>query len=63
MLKLDRKIYIPEKSITRVISNYHDDLVNRYLGVIKTIELIKRYYTSLRLRKYIEAYIKEYIIY
>ena len=63
MLKLDGKVYIPEKSITRVINDYYNNLISGYLGVTKTIELIRRYYTLPRLRKYIEAYIKEYVIY
>ena len=40
MLKLNGKVYIPEKSMNSVISNHHNDPISGHLGVTKTMELI-----------------------
>ena len=63
MLELNGKTYIPEKYLGSVISNHHNNPIHGYLEVTKTIELIRRYYTLLLLRKYVQVYVKGYIIY
>ena len=59
---MNGKTYIPEPCIYEVIRDHYDNLAQGYLGVAKTIELLKRNYSALKLKKYIEGYIKEYII-
>ena len=62
LLELNRKTYIPEPYIHEVIRDHYDNSAQGYLEVAKTIELLKRNYSASKLKKYIEEYIKKYII-
>jgi hypothetical protein len=45
--------------MAKVIQDYHEDPAQGYPGVVKTLELIQRTYTALKIRRYIEQFIKE----
>ena len=47
---MNRKTYIPEPYIYEVIRDYYDNLAQRYPGVAKTIELLGRNYSALKLK-------------
>ena len=62
LLELNGKTYIPELYIHEVIRDHYDNPAQGHLGVTKTMELLERNYSAPKLRKYVEKYIKEYII-
>ena len=59
---MNGKTYIPELYIHEVIRDHYDNPAQGHLGVTKTMELLERNYSAPKLRKYVEKYIKEYII-
>ena len=50
--------YVPEELEQEVISSYHDDLLHGYLGITRTIELIKQYYEFLNIKDKVSKFIK-----
>ena len=61
LLRYQDRIYVPDTCVEEVIRDYHDDPMQGYPGVSKTMELLGRGYAAPKLRARVEQYIKEYI--
>ena len=57
------RTYLPQKYIEEVIKEHYNDLLQGYLGVTKTLEIIKRTYARLKMRSEVEKYIKGCVLY
>ena len=49
--------------MVEVIKEYYNDLLQGHLGVTKTIEIIRRTYARPKIRKEVENYIKNCVLY
>ena len=63
ILMFEGRTYLPQKYIKEVIKEHHDDLLQGHLGVIKTLEIIKRTYARPKMRNEVEKYIKGCVLY
>ena len=51
--------YVPEELEQEVISSYYNDPLHRHLGIIRTIELIKRHYEFSNIKEKVSKFIKQ----
>ena len=63
VLKFRGKIYLPQECIKEVIKEYYNNLLQGYLGITKTLEIIGRTYTRPKIRTEVENYIRRYVLY
>ena len=54
LLRYQDRIYVPDTYVEEVIRDYHDDPIQGYPGVSKTIELLGRGYAAPKLRARVE---------
>jgi hypothetical protein len=51
--------YVPEELEQEVISSYYDNLLHGHLGIIRTMELIKRHYGFPNMKDKVSKFIKQ----
>ena len=61
--KLESFELIKKVDIFEIIKKVYRLRIKKYLNVFKTIILIKRYTTFLKIKKKVENYIKTYVLY
>ena len=61
LLRYQDRTYLSDIYVEEVIRDYHNNPIQGYPGVSKTMELLGRGYAAPKLRARVEQYIKEYI--
>ena len=59
ILEIKRQLYVSQSLWYWIICQYHNDSAQRYLGILKTVELLSQNYYFPRMRKEVEHYISK----
>ena len=53
-------LHISKKHINKIIKKYHDELLQKYFEIFKTLQFLRRHCQFYNMRQKIEIYIKKY---
>ena len=57
---MGKRVIVARALVTSIVAMYHESEFYAYLGVLRTMALIKRDYVCSHLRHYVEHYILSY---